>query len=333
MCRYSFVHRVKFYKTPNSASCVVGYVFEKTKLGGSSIDNKLFQTQHWGVACDFIASYTAVFSSRALKGGMLLGLVSFACLKSCMFSFFSHLWFFNHQNDKKQNKDIFDPNKLLTEYSMAYKHGISTLQHEAKDNLFWFTCKVMAAVQKKYKPIQINKPLQDYYHLVMLSNGVFGFSLQVLQWFYFLHQGEGGNNEKLPPPQVQNDEKAPSSRKINLEEKTQKAMKEYNNWHHKFTEIQNNKKCLLAWDIKMHCRQLENKKKEKESWKIMVKIPLIWVYVISASVNHNTSFTLQLKINVCSETSFIHIVFISTVLLFCCALECISITTITLGRN
>jgi len=39
---------------------------------------------------------------------------------------------------------------------------------------------------------------------------------------------------------------------------------EYDDWLHKFNEIQKNKKSSkLAKDIKIHCRQIENKNKEK----------------------------------------------------------------------
>ncbi len=58
---------------------------------------------------------------------------------------------------------------------MAYKNGISRIQQDTQDNLFGFTCKVKPAVQKKYKPIQVDKPQQDYYSLVTLSNKAFGF--------------------------------------------------------------------------------------------------------------------------------------------------------------
>jgi len=46
-------------------------------------------------------------------------------------------------------------NKLLTEYPMAYKNRISILQADAQDDLFWFTCKVMASVQIKYNLLRL----------------------------------------------------------------------------------------------------------------------------------------------------------------------------------
>jgi len=58
---------------------------------------------------------------------------------------------------------------------MAYKHGISRLQQDTQEDWLWFAYQVMPAVQKKYKPIQVDKPLQDSYNLVILSDKAFGF--------------------------------------------------------------------------------------------------------------------------------------------------------------
>ena len=44
--------------------------------------------------------------------------------------------------------------------------------------------------------------------------------------------------------------------------KLQKAMREYNDWHQKFTEIRKNKNCHLSHDVKWFCRQLDNSNKE-----------------------------------------------------------------------
>ena len=58
---------------------------------------------------------------------------------------------------------------------MAYKNGLSKLQVQAQSDLLWFTCKVMPAVQKKYKPLHVDEHHQDYYHVVTLSDEAFGF--------------------------------------------------------------------------------------------------------------------------------------------------------------
>jgi len=66
------------------------------------------------------------------------------------------------------------------------KSGISRLQQNAQDNLLWFTSKVMPAVQKKYKPIQVDEPQQGYYHLVTPLDEAVGLLPQELQGFHFI---------------------------------------------------------------------------------------------------------------------------------------------------
>ena len=53
--------------------------------------------------------------------------------------------------------------------------------------------------------------------------------------------------------------------------KLQKAIMEYNDWLCKFNEIWKNKRSQLAKDIKIHCRQIKNKNKEK-GWLHIKKI-------------------------------------------------------------
>jgi len=58
---------------------------------------------------------------------------------------------------------------------MAYKNGITKIQQDAQEDLLWFTCKVMPAVQKKYKLSRVDEPQQNYYSLVTPSDEAFGF--------------------------------------------------------------------------------------------------------------------------------------------------------------
>ncbi len=53
-------------------------------------------------------------------------------------------------------------------------------------------------------------------------------------------------------------------KRIKSVKKIQKAIREYNDWLRKFTEIQKNKNCHLHRDIDMFCRQLDNNNKEKK---------------------------------------------------------------------
>jgi len=64
---------VKSYKTPKSASRIVGYVFEKIKMGGNSLENKLFCTQHWSIICKFIASCTVDLQQQCIKRWYAVG--------------------------------------------------------------------------------------------------------------------------------------------------------------------------------------------------------------------------------------------------------------------
>jgi len=64
---------VKFYKTPKSASHIIGYVFEKIKMGGNSLENKLFCTQHWSIICKFIASRTADLQQQCIERWYAVG--------------------------------------------------------------------------------------------------------------------------------------------------------------------------------------------------------------------------------------------------------------------
>jgi len=64
---------VTFYKTPKSASHVIGYVFEKIKMGGNSLENKIFCTQHWNIVCEFITSCTAVLWQQCIKRWYAVG--------------------------------------------------------------------------------------------------------------------------------------------------------------------------------------------------------------------------------------------------------------------
>ena len=80
------------------------------------------------------------------------------------------------------------------EYSMAYKNGITKLQQDAQEDLFWFTCKVMPAVQKKYKPSCVDEPQQDY-SLVTPSDEAFEFFCLKNYNDYTSYQGEGQENQ------------------------------------------------------------------------------------------------------------------------------------------
>jgi len=56
-----------------------------------------------------------------------------------------------------EDKDIPDPIKLVTEYSMVYESELARLQQDAQADLLWFICKVMPAIQKIYKQTNLGR--------------------------------------------------------------------------------------------------------------------------------------------------------------------------------
>ena len=121
----------------------------------------------------------------------------------------------------------------------------------------------MPAVQKKYKPIRVDKLQQDYYHLVTPSDEAFSFFC-LKNYKDFTSYSKWKKERK--PSGMQDDEDEPCKyQKDKLGgKKLQKAIMEYNDWLCKFHEIQKNKRSSkLAKDIKIHCRQIKNKNKEK----------------------------------------------------------------------
>jgi len=143
---------------------------------------------------------------------------------------------------------------------MAYENGISRLQENVRHDLFWLACKVMPAVQKTYKPIQVDEPNQDYYDKVAPSDEAFGlFCFKYYKDYTSYVKGRGRKMIK----NIDNNEA--KIRKDKIGGKTlQKAIREYDDWHRKFMEIQNKKQCNLSNDIKVYCRQLDNNNREKK---------------------------------------------------------------------
>ena len=74
------------------------------------------------------------------------------------------------------------------------------------------------------------------------------------------------------------EEKTPEEKKGKKSgKKLQLAMSEYDDWHRKFADIQKNKHCILANDIRMHSKKMTEKKKEKTNSVIIIsKIPSTW---------------------------------------------------------
>jgi len=116
-----------------------------------------------------------------------------------------------------------------------------------------------ACGSKKYKPLCVDEPHQDYYHMVTPSDEAFGFFClknykdftSFSKWKKEKKGGEDGDDD---------DEESKTRKEKLCGRKLLQAIAEYDDWHRKFMEIRKNKKCLLVRDIKSHCQKLEKNK-------------------------------------------------------------------------
>jgi len=47
-----------------------------------------------------------------------------------------------------EKKQVPDPEIIMKNYVIAYEQGLGSLDPEDKENIIWFTCEVMPAVEK-----------------------------------------------------------------------------------------------------------------------------------------------------------------------------------------
>ena len=64
---------VKFYKTPKSASRVVGYVFTKINMGENIVEQQLFRRLHWSVICNEVTCRTAELRQQCIERWYAVG--------------------------------------------------------------------------------------------------------------------------------------------------------------------------------------------------------------------------------------------------------------------
>jgi len=77
--------------------------------------------------------------------------------------------------DKKHLPDLAN---IMNNYFKAYDTSFDKLDHKSKEEIIWFTCRVMPAVQKSWKMFvpQETKSL-PYYTAVSTSDEAFGLFL------------------------------------------------------------------------------------------------------------------------------------------------------------
>ena len=78
----------------------------------------------------------------------------------------------------KQKKSIPDPKQVMHNFFEAYEYGWNKLNNKAKEELVWFTCSVLLAVQKAWKPFATRTAHhRKYFEVVSGSDEAFGLFL------------------------------------------------------------------------------------------------------------------------------------------------------------
>ncbi len=75
-----------------------------------------------------------------------------------------------------EKKQVPDPEIIMKNYVIAYEQGLGSLDPKDKENIIWFTCEVMPAVEKNWKPYNATKN-KSYFHCVTASDEAFGLFL------------------------------------------------------------------------------------------------------------------------------------------------------------
>jgi len=76
-----------------------------------------------------------------------------------------------------KKKQVPDPEIIMKNYVIAYEQGLGSLNPEEKEDIIWFTCKVMPAVGKNWKPYNTTRKVKSYFHCVTASDEAFSLFL------------------------------------------------------------------------------------------------------------------------------------------------------------
>jgi len=152
-------------------------------------------------------------------------------------------------------------------YEVAYEHGWDKLEQDAKEELIWFTSKMIPAVQKHWKPFRArgNKngnKIAKYYDTVTASNEAFGL---------FLLKYYADIQSLLKKPRVKNKQQQ-GELKVKKEKLSGKqlrdAMFDYDKWYRQLNNLHKiikPERSILAQDIEEYCyHEMQNKNKDKQ---------------------------------------------------------------------
>jgi len=191
-------------KLQKSSLHVVGYVFEKIKMGGNSLENKLFHTQHWGVICTFIASCTANVQQQCIERWYAVGYGKFSNWITSNFSFFFSpppILYLSEQ-EETDKKETLDPNKLLMEHSMIYKMKFQDYNKMLRKIWFGLPARLCLQSRRKINLSGLTSHSKITTILLHQATMLLDFLLEVLQWYTSYIKGKGRKSIKHLRPMM-----------------------------------------------------------------------------------------------------------------------------------
>jgi len=152
-----------------------------------------------------------------------------------------------------EKKQVPDPEIIMKNYVLAYEQGLGSLEPEDKDDIIWFTCEVMPAVEKNWKPYNATK-VKSYFHSVTASDEAFGL---------FLLKNYKDLPSFIKKPIRGEKEQENSTRKMKKEKlsgrKLLQAIQDYDLWLRQFKLLRKKTNPLQSHihiDIDKHCNRI-----------------------------------------------------------------------------
>jgi len=166
---------------------------------------------------------------------------------------------------KIEKKHLPDLANILNNYFKTYNTGFNKLDHQNKEEIIWFTCKVMQAVKKTWKPLIPHWTISlAYYFAVCASDEASGLCL------FQYYKPTLGN--KKPDDMVEEDEGEKENEQGDTngdvaakKNKLKKAQEDYASWYQKFQVLREQKPTTensLPSAIEDHCNMVIQKKAE-----------------------------------------------------------------------
>jgi len=178
--------------------------------------------------------------------------------------------------------------KFLTEYALAYKRWFIQADYKKMLKMIW--CGTFARLcQQSRRYISISGLMNMNQIIInkwppLVTHSFFHHRIQgilcLCKGQKVKKNGDGGGEDDDVDDKDKDDNKTTDKKYVEI---YLKEMVEYSNWHHKFNEIQNNKNCILAHDIKIYCHNSKRRtrRKSRQKHKVEENWQLIWEWLPS----------------------------------------------------